>query len=95
LEISNKNGEKGDIATNKIAYTRLLTQIIIYLTEIKQQACITELNENLMNKNQLPDALNWLVANKILCRKPTNLDDYKPYFINPKWKELRNELYNL
>ena len=80
----NSRGKKVD--RTRIANTRELTRIIVYLKEVKSQANITLIRNDLgIEGKRARDAWNWLVSNKIvLCE-----GRLKMYYINQKFEELR------
>jgi hypothetical protein len=90
---TNKVGSKSDYFGLRVASTRLLTRIIIYLKEVKTQANYTTLRNELVVSNQcILDALNWLINNKIICKYPlANGSNRNMYYINPEWEKLKND----
>lgn len=81
----------------KIASTRHLTRIIIFLKDIGIPVTITQIREATGLINSLPDAMNWLVCNKIVCKEfMSNKKIFGKrmhgnlYFINNDWKILRD-----
>jgi hypothetical protein len=88
----NRKGERGD--TRHTGNTRLLTKIIILLTEY-ENLTISDFTDTLgaPNKKKIQDSLNWLLSNKIIdrgARKKNNINGIY-YFISPQWKELKNK----
>jgi hypothetical protein len=80
----NVKGERSDYS--KSATTRLLNRIIVYLSEMKSSANITLLKRQIPgDTTQFPDAIKFLVDNKILITGRRN--SVKLYLINPEWKE--------
>jgi len=76
----------------RISNTRLLTKIIIYLKEVKSQAIKRDFREYIGATSRLPDALNWLVSNKIICKETRSYGRSRDtYFINPEWEKLRDD----
>ena len=80
--------------SNKNASTRILTRIIIYLSEIQEEAILTEIREGTNNHtSKIKDALNWLVNNKIILKKKSTRkwkgSHTNCYIINPAWRALK------
>lgn len=80
----NVKGERSDYS--KSANTRLLNRIIVYLSEIKSSANMTLLKRQIPgDATQFPDAIKFLVDNKILITGKRN--SVTLYLINPDWEE--------
>ena len=93
LKKNYKNNPKscsGDFFNKRIASTRNLTKIIVYLKEIKQYANYKDFKEDIsIDTGHLTDALNWLLNHKIIIKR-SNCQKYKGvYLINPEWEKLR------
>ena len=81
-----------------IANTRALTRVIIFLKDIGTPVTITQIREATGLSSRLPDVMNWLVCNKIVCKEfMVNKQIFHKrvhgnlYFINTDWEKLRNE----
>ena len=79
----------------KTASTRILTRIIIALKEINPVMNHTEISQIIGSSNGVKDALNWLVANKIICRGSNSFVSKSgrncgSYYLNHKWVKMRN-----
>jgi len=85
----NSNGCKSDYARKKLPTIRHLTRIMNYLLDCKQHCNITNISTNcgLLSETTNKSIL-WLVNHKIVERKYEN--SYKVYFINQKWKKLKD-----
>lgn len=86
----NNPGTKGDINTNKLSHTRLLTKIIIILKDQKRAMCYSEILDYVGHGNRLKDALHWLCCNKILIKTSYNYHGNLAYSINPDWEKIRD-----
>jgi len=90
---NNSYGCKQD--RGKTATTRTLTKIIVVLQDINPIMNYTEIKRMIGGSARLKDALNWLVANKIICRNTNSFQkkdgtQFGSYYLNNRWVKLRH-----